>query len=455
MKKNNWLHNKISQCPDYVLLGAVLILCLGYRWFYFGILHPNAISYNSDSVSYFTIVNIFEGVVDAYRTPLYIYVLDFFQNLSGDNFLRHLFLFQQTISFLSIIPFYYISKNLLRNRYLIIGVTIFYGCWFPIIIQNVNINPESLCIAGSTFVLYLFVKYIEKPAKYTAAAIGIFPFILIMLKPTYLILLGVIPVFLIVRFIHFRQERKILYWGLLGWLIAVFGVLGYCEMNNRYNGQFVLSKVTLSNSLDSVIESGAYKHGGDAEFITVIDATRQRSFYISQFLLDNDSINNYKRCYNRFPQYLPLTNDMRFISSLPDTVNYPYERLSRFVKKSQYSMTYFVYMFKRTIDFVWEYIILFLIIILESIIIVFAFVKYRRIAWTLSFCVLFVLGQFISIIIGGIGHNHLLMRIIGIGYYEYNRLLVPSYPCIIQITASFVGILISSLDKEKFIKSIL
>jgi hypothetical protein len=131
---------------------------------------------------------------------------------------------------------------------------------------------------------------------------------------------------------------------------------------------------------------------------------------------------------------------MLFIASIPDTVNYPYTRLNQFVKKSQHTTIYFKYIMNRMMDICLKYIILFLIIILESIIIIYAFVKYKKIAWAQSLCIFFVVGQFITITIGGIGH-------------AYDRLLLASSPFIIQIAASFLGILTSFLKKEKLNES--
>lgn len=368
-------------------------------------------------------------------------MLKLFEFLSKENFLQNLILFQQIVSFLAIIPFYFISKSIIRNKYLVIITTIFYGCWHPLINQNVIINPECLCIVGSTLSLFLFVRYFEKPTKFTAISIGLFPFILIMLKPSYLIALFVVLFFLIMRFILFREERILLYWGLLALLIAVTGVLSYCEMNKKFNGEFVLSKITLNNSIANIIISGAYKHGGDKELITIIDTTKHKGYYTSVFFINNESIDNYSRGFKNFPQYLPPTGDMNFCLAIPKTVNYSYARISHFVKKSQYTMTYFKYIIKRMIDIFVEYINLFLILILESIIIVYAFVKYKKVAWVQSLCILFVVGQFITIAIGGIDDTY--------------RLLMPSYPFIIPLVASFFGILISSLNKDKLIKSIL
>jgi hypothetical protein len=211
-------------------------------------------------------------------------------------------------------------------------------------------------------------------------------------------------------------------------------------MNNKYNGNFLLTKVALNNAIDSIIISGAYKYGEDEEFIAIIDATKHYHFYVSQFLLNNDDIDVYKRSYERFPQYLPPTADMLFVASIPPTVNYPYTRLNQFVKKSQHTTIYFKYIMNRMMDMCLQYIILFLIIILESIIIVYAFVKYKNIAWAQSLCIFFVVGQFITIIIGGIGS-------------AYDRLLLASSPFIIQIITSFLGILISFFKKEKLSES--
>ena len=441
MTRDNRLHEKISQGSDYILLGGILLFCLFYRLFYFGFLHPNMILYNSDSISYFVPVDIFRGVVDLYRTPLYPYILNFFEYISKDNLVPNLIIFQQIISFLSLIPFYFVSKSIVKNKYLIIIATLFYGCWNSIIIWNVNINPESLCLAGSTLMLFMLVKYLEKPKKLTAISIGIFPLILTMLKPTYLILICVVLLFFIFRFIIFREEKKILYWGLLGLIISVAGVLGYCEMNDRHNGQFVLSNVFLNNALAHISTSGAYREGGDEEFIAIIDSTRHLGYHTAAFIINNETLDNASDYYKRFPQYLPPTDDMLFCLNFPHTVHYSHARISQFVKKSQCTMIYFRYMIDRAIDIILAYGNLFILFMLQSIIIIYVFVKYKKIAWAQSFSILFVLGQFVSIIIAGLN--------------DIDRCLIPSLPFIIQIAASFMAILLSFLKKEKLSESIL
>jgi hypothetical protein len=439
MKKNNWLHDKISRSPDYVLLGAILTVCFLYRLFYFGFLHSGMVLYNSDSVTYFAFVDVFRGIVDLYRTPLYPYVIKFFEYVSKDNLVRNLIFFQQVISFLSIIPFYFVSRSIAKNKYLIIIATFSYGLLHPILSQNVHINPESLCFTGSTLILFILIKYLEKPKIITAISLGIFPFFLIMLKPTYLILIFVVGFFMVCRFIIFHNERKILYWGFFGLIISVAGVLGYCEMNQRHNGQFVLSNIALNNSIAHISYSGAYKEGGDKELIAIVDATRHLGYYTAPFTINNDVIYKYKNYYKRFPQYLSPTDDMLFCLNFPNTATYSPERIKRFVKNSQFTTVYFKYMIERVFDIViGAYGNLFILFFLQSAIIIAVFVKYNKIAWAQGFCILFVLGQFFSIIIAGLD--------------DIDRHLIPSSPFIIQIAASFFAVLISFLKKEKIVE---
>ena len=438
MRNNNGLHSKISQSTDYVLLGAILIICLLYRFFYFGFLHPGMVLYHSDSVAYFAFVDLFRGIVDLYHTPVYPYIIRFFEYLSKDNLVQNLIFFQQTVSFLSIIPFYFVSKSIIGNRYLMFIATLFYGSWHTILIQNVNISPESLCFTGSTLLLFIFVKYLEKPGKSTAVLLGLFPFLLIMLKPTYLILIFLVLLFMVLRFVLFREERTILYWGLLGLILSSAGILGYCEMNKRHNGQFVLSNIFLNNTLAHISQSGAYREGGDDEFIVIIDATRHLGYYTSPFMINNDVIDKYRDYVKRFPGYLPPTDDMLYCMAIPDTVNFSPERIKRFVRNSVWTTTYFKYMFNRGIDIIIAYGNLFILLALQSAMIIGVFVKYKKIAWAQGFFILFVLGQFLSILIGGLD--------------DIDRCLNPVYPFIILITASFFVCLISLLKKEKIVE---
>jgi len=167
--------------------------------------------------------------------------------------------------------------------------------------------------------------------------------------------------------------------GLFGLFISVAGILGYCEMNNRHNGQFVLSNIFLNNSLAHISYSGAYKYGGDDEFIAIIDATRHLGYYTAPFIINNDVVDKYMNYYKKFPQYLPPTDDMLFCMNIPDGKKYPPERIKRFIRNSQFTEVYGTYMLGRMIDIIFAYGTLFILFLLQSAIIICAFVKYKKI----------------------------------------------------------------------------
>jgi hypothetical protein len=428
---------KIDRIPRSVLLGIILAVCFLYRIYFFGYLHPNLVLYNSDSVSYFAPVDILRGAVDLYRTPLYPLVIEFFEFLSKENLVSHLIFFQQVVSFLAIIPFFYVSLKIIRNMFLSVAATLFYGVWHPIIIQNVYLNPESLCFVGSVLLLFILVNYLEKPRKWAAGLLGGGPFFLVMLKPTYLMTLTIVFIFFAFRSMVFIQERKILFWGFAGVLLCAAGVLGYCEMNKRHNGQFVLSNIALNNSIAHISISWAYEYGKDDELLAVIDRTKHINYYAAPFIINNHFIDNYKICEKRFPKNLPPTKDMIFCSNMPDTVNYPPERIKRFIRNSQCTAAYAKYMLKRLFDIVVvAYGGLFLLLFFQSLILGGVFLKYREIGWAQGFCVLFVLGQFFSIWLAGLD--------------DMDRHLIPSYPFFIQIAGAFGAALPALFKKEGF-----
>ena len=429
MKVNNWFNNKSAKNIDFLILGGILLFCLIYRIIYFCVINENMLFYNSESVLYFT-----SGIFDLYRTPIYPLIIKFFESISKDNLVSNLIGFQQVLSFLSIIPFFYFLRNTLKNRTIIIITTLIYACYPYLLKQNMNINPESLCIVGSTFILYLFSLYIKKPQSYTAFCLGFFPFILIMLKPTYLIALCIIFLFFITRFLYYKNERKILYWGMSGLFIAVLGVFGYSAMNKKCNGEFTLSKISLNNSLTNIVISGAYKYGGDEELISIVDSTKQDGSYVSVFMLNNQCVDSYKVANEKFPENLVPSGDMEFCMSIPDTDNYSHERLNKFVKQSQYTKSYFKYVAKRLVYIFSTYnILLSLGLLFHSIMIFLLFLKYKKIYWILSFSILFIVGQLFTIAVGAIG--------------DWGRLILPIYPFIILIFSSFVDLMVFSREK--------
>jgi len=424
----------INRYSKKYLLLKLLLFVFFYRILYF-FLYPRKIFYNSDSVSYFIPIDIFHGKIDLYRTPVYPYLIKFFEYISGDYFIKSIIIFQQALSFLSIIPFYFVLKQNVKNRIIIILSVLFYGC-FPLIInQNININPENLCIVSSVVLMYFISAYIRKPTKIYAFFICILPLFLIMLKPVYLIVLFICCLFILSKF-FVRNERQTAIWGVLGIVISIAGVWGYCEMNRKYNNEFTLSKITMNNAFLNVIMSGAYESGGDEKFIAIIKENINGGVYMPMLIINKEWADMYKASYRLFPQNLPPTWDMNFNISANGMVDYPLDRINNFIHQSQFSKTYFLYMTKQIVKmFIYNQILL-LIQIFELLLIIIYFIKYRKILWFLLFCVLFIAGQYFTIALGSMN--------------DWPRLFLPSVPFIILLFAIFLQQALLIFDKNRF-----
>jgi hypothetical protein len=322
-----------------------------------------------------------------------------------------------------------------KNKYLFLGASLFYGCYFPAFYQAININPECLCIAGSTLLLFLLTLYDKNPRKDTAFAIGFLPFLLIMLKPVYILLLAVSAVFFAARFLLVGKERKTLSCGILGLTLAIMGTVAYCGMNKKYNGEFTISKIALNNTLANIVISGAYRSSVDEEFKSIIEETKKNSFYTAVFTLNNEWIDQYKESYKLTPSDLDKTPDAYSCLEVPNTVNFSKDRIDKFVNESVRTKAYIRYMLKQFARFVMYYQLLSMIILAELILLIMVFFKYRKLAWGLFFSILFVIGQYFTISFGGIDN--------------WSRLLLPSFPFILYIFTQFFNYGIALVDKDK------
>jgi hypothetical protein len=416
-----------STRQDSLLLVSILSVILVYRIAFFLIFYPGIIHYNSDSVTYFT-----EGFFDLYRTPVYPLLISFFGYFSEKHFLDYLLYFQQFISFISIFPFFYCAKKMIPNKYIAAAACICYGTLPFLILQNININPESLCISGSVFMFYFFTQNIHQPNTTNAILCGLFPLLLILLKPTYLILVVLVILFQMLGFILMKEQRKKIAIGFIGSLISIAGILAYCKMNEKVNGEFLLTKIYFDNSLGNIILSGAYKNGEDEELIALIDSTKDKTeftYYNAIYHVNNESMDSYKKSYAKFPKYLTPYPDMEFSYSVPDIKNYENSRIASFIQHSKSSGIYKTYIWKRAMRILKDYYPIAILIFLQISFLISIYFKTKSILWLQLFCIGFILSQAFTVVIGGIE--------------DWSRLLLPSFPFILFSIFSFLQQLIS------------
>lgn len=411
---------------NYLIVLSLLIIVI-YRLFYFkfGIY---TILYNSDTITYFTNDNLLNLRIDVYRTPIYPLILSLFELISVEHFIRNLILFQHFVALICL-PLLYLSvQNSTNNKYIAALTTLFFGCNHLILEQIKNINPESLAIAGSILSLYIFSIYIKNPTKLKAIILGFLPFLLIMLKPNFLIITAIIFFFLLLRFINKKEERKIIFTAGSSWLLSIICLVGYCYLNKKLNNDFTLSEISLNNSISNITKSGAYKLGKDEELISIVDKTKNvgyYKYYTTVFTINNEFIDKFK-LYNQsnvLNEY-PPTADMEFCLKIPDTKNYTTKRIRNFINHSQNSKIFILFIMKRMINiFTYKPVLLCIMLFLSCYTLLFSDLR-KKIDWTLFFCIFLICSNYITIAINGIN--------------DWERLILPSYPMIAFVYAFFV-----------------
>ncbi len=432
---------KILQLIDFVSksdsLKIILFISVIHRLFYFLILNHFKLFYTPDSVTYFVPVSFFKGQVDLLRTPVYPELINLLEFIFRDKLIASIVIFQNVFSLLSIIPFHSIVSRLFANKGIVFLSTLFYGCSSLLIDQCANINPEGICLAASTFYLYILFNFFEKniPGKRTAFMAGFAPVFLVMLKPTYLamplILTLLIPNLALFKIRLLKKTDMYFFAGLALCFICIWG---YAEVNKRQNGEFALTKVSDINNFSNIIISGGYKYGGDKEFIDIIDTSKSKGYYYSTFLIINNVYDHRLKCEERYSKYLPLDDKMAKGVEMFKTKTYPFERISQFIINSSKSMVHKRFLAGKILTIFRVYWDIALVMLANMLFFILAYYKRNTINYFSLFCVLFVFSQFITIAIAGI--------------YNWDRVLIPSHTFILLI----IGFLLDTVMKARFLR---
>ncbi|MDR1958039.1 MAG: hypothetical protein LBQ54_03180 [Planctomycetaceae bacterium] len=206
------------------------------------------------------------GDEDIVRTPVYPVFLALHRKLFGnEHFLEWTVRSQMLLSLIAIVVFYYLAKSLLKNNILATFTALGFAGNLFIAHGNTVIMTESLAISGIVFLAAILVSHHHKPTFLKAFLLGITVFLLIMLRPAFLILLPIFILFWACRLLFVRKTWKKEIAGLIT-IFAMAGlVLGYCHLIRQKSGVFNLTVIAPLNQFTRVIQSGLYQNGSDPE----------------------------------------------------------------------------------------------------------------------------------------------------------------------------------------------
>lgn len=250
-----------------------LLFSLLFRPFYFRLLAPFTLC--PDSPTYLSPgADILRGKIDILRTPLYPLLIRFLALFGGQAGLYpRIAAFQDLAQFVSIVFFYLTAKMLLRSKWAAGAAALCYGCLPGILNYTRVVLTESLSISLAAIFFYCVVRFLRRPGTASAVLAGVLCFLLIMLRPSFLLFLPVLLVFWALRFFFRREERKECLTGFGAALACLALTAAYCAGNFVQNGFFGLSRVSTDNTLYKTIEWGFYRSGGDPAVVRFLSET--------------------------------------------------------------------------------------------------------------------------------------------------------------------------------------
>ena len=303
--------SKVLGVIDYIInnpLFFILLAVISFRFWYFS--HFNVSTAYYDTASYMNYDhNIFLGEVDKFRTPIYPWFMKlvgflFHATKGTAEYYAAIAHTQQVISVVGVAIFYFAACRMFKNTLVRYVAPILYGIAPSVVSWDLCILTESLSLFATVLCIYLIMRYLSNPTKPLAVFIGIYAFLMVMLRPTFVYMFAILGVFFVARLIFTKYDRKRALMGLVSLCVSGALLLGYCGMNKKTNDCFSISSVGVSvNQMYMVIDQRIYENGQYPEITKFIDE-RLGDGYNINYVIDIIEPANKQFTYSELSAYV-------------------------------------------------------------------------------------------------------------------------------------------------------
>jgi|GEM_PF-3047919 len=350
----------------------------------------------------------------------------------------HVVVAQITISFLAIILFYNVLKICFKQSGVVSAATLLYGVLLPVINFDKLVLTESLSINCSLLLIYMGVKYLQRPGSGRAWALTLFTFVCIMLRPSFIYLLPLIVVFWISRLLFFRKDWKMCLSGLAASVVVILLIMGYVYLNQKNHNFNCISVVSNNNEMAVIVIANIYQYGNDPEITAAIKAnldlqqkTTGKPSKGENVMLKFEPNRVHKfiiACIKNQPAAFALAIGGKLIDlqTLNIFTNYAGHKFSYLA----FRMNNIEYML-----FCITFNILYIFIIATLVMMIAGWFKKKQIPWLSLLLWLLIFAQVAVAIIGG--------------YSEYPRLILPAMPALIILLFSYIDKICFAIDSNK------
>jgi len=403
---------------------------------------------------------LFRGDIDSWRTPIYPCFIAAIRYFSGEEqYLHGVVLVQQLISWISVYCFFHTARRLFKNTLVTAGVSLYYACHPAILGFNAGIYTESLAVSGTVFAVFLLISYLDHPGYGKAIMMGIVIFLLIMLRPSFLLFL---PIFLllwtvrliVVREPRFRETDLTCLWASFAVLILV---LGYCQLFKQKYGEFSLSDVVYFNQFCIVVQSGIYRHGSDPIINKQIEALWETWKKENPNEAESGPPWIYPKGGNvAFNLYLtgdvgeekiPFLQKLKYARETirKNRLDFAWYSIGKFIGIKNDGVEWGYWFFKehrRYKESLFNFFILqltfksvYILLLLEMAVLSITLYFTRHVPWFWCVCWLLMTGTIFTAVVGS--HD------------EWSRLVLPALPLVILLIAKYVDLFVYVIKKQR------
>ena len=439
---------KIASHPMFTITFAVTVFRQIVRWYFLNY----TIYYDTKTYTNYNF-NIFKGETDIFRTPGYPYFLKiikkitrlFVKNTStlDSVFYSVVAIIQSFLSIACVILIYLIARKIFKNKTVALVTAAFYGILPCVFNYDTCILTESVSFFCMVLFIYLVFLFIENPKIYKAVVLGLFAFVMIMVRPTFIYVLPILAVFFIARFIFESKDRKKCIAGFLSVVFSGLLLLGYCGLNYKNYDYFNISSVSVTvNRLKIVMDNHWQKNKDYEEISNYINSQMKvtdPNYWIPNIIEKLPGVYSYQEiddyvndCISKHKKEFSEYNfeKAKSISNLPIAIQYSaYKTIYKDTAVSK-RLDWF-----NSTSFSITFIQSMLLVLFSLVFAFFVLIRRKKICWQ-------VVG------LSAIIFSHIFVSVYG-SMAEFARLSSMAIPAIVLLVFYFVDLFVSRLKGRK------
>lgn len=363
----------------YFVITIILTFCIGYLHYKYcrlGTVYPDSYSYIN-----FDFANFLNGIFSD-RTPVYPFIIKICKELCSNGYLQLVCQVQYAIWFIAIVFLYKLLKLVVKNEKLVSTFTLIYALCPAVIGWNNNILTESIALSVTIIFIYNVIKYIKIASLKNGIASIIIAFLLTFHRPTSIIYVVFLEIFWIGRFIFERENIKNDFKCFIVSTITIGLIIVYAIIFNKTFGYYSITDAMPRQMVYVCMQEQYYKNSNDENFKRIAEEGAEQypddywgqTVYILSKYEGKEAKKLASECRNN-----SKSEYIRYLYNL--TVNHTSVYFEAYNFKFEYCIWTLIMYLSTAICSFMTFSHTYIVIAIEGILIVYKWIKYKKVPW--------------------------------------------------------------------------